>query len=124
MPWIDELFKKMVALGASDLHMTSGQEPKFRLHGDIVPVEGAKTIGKEEMQRVLYEITPTINKDEFESDSDTDFAYELAGQGRFRANLFMDSKGPGAVFRLIPSKILSAEDLSLPKAVMDLCYLS
>jgi twitching motility protein PilT len=124
MAWIDELFKKMVACGASDLHMTAGQEPKFRLHGDIIPVEGAQKIGKDEMRRVLYEITPAMNREEYESDNDTDFAYELEGQGRFRANLFTDSKGIGAVFRLIPSKILSAEDLQLPKAVMDLCYLS
>ncbi len=124
MAWIDELFKKMVASGASDLHMTAGQEPKFRLHGDIVPVEGAQKIGKDQMRQILYEITPALNREEYEADNDTDFAYELEGQGRFRANLFTDSKGIGAVFRLIPSKILSAEDLQLPKAVLDLCYLS
>ncbi|MFN0242838.1 MAG: PilT/PilU family type 4a pilus ATPase [Planctomycetota bacterium] len=124
MAWIDELFRKMVSIGASDLHMTSGQVPKFRLHGDIMPVEGAAPISAAQMRQVLYEITPEHNKGEYEKTNDTDFAYELEGNGRFRANLFTDSKGPGAVFRSIPTKILTAEDLNLPKAVIDLCYLS
>ena len=124
MAWIDALFQRMVQTGASDLHMTSTLVPMFRLHGDIVPIEGCPPITPEQMSQILMEITPDHNKVEFEASHDTDFAYELEGFGRFRSNLFHDHRGPGGVFRLIPSKILSAEQLGLPKAVLDLCHLS
>ena len=124
MAWLDTLFQKMVQVNASDLHMTSTLVPMFRIHGDMQPVEGAPVITPEQMVQILMEITPAHNKQEYEKTHDTDFAYELQGSGRYRANLFMDHRGPGAVFRLIPSKILTAEDLGLPKAVMDLCHLS
>ena len=124
MAWIDSLFQRMVQLGASDLHMTSTLTPMFRLHGDITPVDKAPVITPEQMTQILLEITPETNRKEYEASRDTDFAYELPGHGRFRANLFHDHRGPGAVFRLIPSKILSSEDLGLPKAVLDLCHLS
>lgn len=124
MAWIDSLFQRMVQNGASDLHMSSTCTPMFRLHGDMVPVEGCSVITPEQMTQILYEIAPESNRAEYERCRDTDFAYELAGAGRFRANLFCDHRGPGGVFRLIPSKILSAEQLGLPKSVLDLCRLS
>ncbi len=124
MAWIDELFLKMVQVNASDLHMTSGQQPRFRLHGDIVNVDGCPPLSMDQLRTVLYEITPPENRAQFDTEADTDFAYELEGVARFRCNVFLDRNGPGAVFRLIPSKILTAEELHLPKAVLDLCYLS
>jgi len=124
MAWIDTLFQRMVQEGASDLHMTSGTQPMFRLHGDMTMVEGCPVITAEQMQNILSEITPEHNKAQFESENDTDFAYELPGLARFRCNLFRDRKGSGAVFRQIPTEILSAEQLNLPKAVTDLCFLS
>ena len=124
MAWIDELFQRMVECGASDLHMTSNLRPCFRLHGEIMPVEACPVISGEQMQQVLLEITPEVNRVEFEQCSDTDFAYELPGLGRFRANLFRDRNGCGAVFRQIPTEVLTAEQLGLPKAILDLCALS
>ena len=124
MAWIDALFKQMVELGASDLHMTSGMRPMWRLHGDMMTHDNCPEISPEQMKQILFEIAPDANKKQFEEENDTDFAYELEGQGRFRANFFMDNTGMGAVFRLIPSEILTAEQLNLPKAVMDLCNLS
>ncbi len=124
MAWIDSLFHRMVEVGASDLHMTSGLRPLFRLSGDMTPIDGAPVIGPEEMRGVLYEITPERNRAEFEESSDTDFAYEVEGLARFRANLFMDRNGPGAVFRQIPSEVLTAAQLGLPKACLDFCMLS
>jgi twitching motility protein PilT len=76
------------------------------------------------MRQILFEIAPERNKVQFDEEWDTDFAYELPGVARFRANLFMDRRGPGGVFRVIPSKILTVEDLGLPKAITDLCYLT
>ncbi len=124
MPWIDALFRKMVEVGASDLHMTTGLVPKFRLDGSIVDVDGVPEMTPEQMKHVLDEITPEANKVQFEQDGDTDFAYELAKVARFRANRFLDRNGPGAVFRQIPHEILTAEMLGLPPAVMNLCHLS
>jgi twitching motility protein PilT len=124
MAWIDELFKRMVEVGASDLHMTSGQRPCFRQSGDIVPIDACPAITAEQMQGILLEITPDRNRAEYEQSNDTDFAYEIEGLARFRANLFMDRNGPGAVFRQIPSEVLTAQQLNLPKAALDLCMLS
>jgi twitching motility protein PilT len=124
MAWIDELFKRMVETGASDLHMTSGLRPILRQSGDITPIDGAPVLEPEQMRQVLYEITPEHNRREFEESNDTDFAYEVPGLARFRANLFMDRNGPGAVFRQIPSDVLTAQQLDLPKACLDLCMLS
>jgi twitching motility protein PilT len=123
MAKLDVLFRKMVEIDASDLHISSGTPPMFRLHGDMVPVEGL-VLDEEELKRALFEIAPKRNVQQFEAENDTDFAYELAGYGRFRCNLFRDHKGPGGVFRLIPSKILTVEQLGLPPAVLQFCQLS
>ena len=124
MAWIDSLFRKMTAEGASDLHLTSGLVPKFRLHGEIVDVAGAEPLDAQRLAEVLGEILPPDNRVQFEAECDTDFAYELPGTARFRANYFQDRNGPGAVFRQIPDEVLTAEQLNLPKVVTDLCYLS
>jgi len=124
MAWIDELFKFMVESGASDLHMSSQSQPMLRLHGDMVIIEDQPVIPPDTMRQYLYEILPERNRTQFEEEWDTDFAYALEGYGRFRCNYFMDRMGPGAVFRVIPTEILTAEQLNLPKAVVDLCYLT
>jgi len=124
MAWIDELFKRMVEAGASDLHLSSCTQPMFRIDGDMVTVADCPELSTSQLKQILREITPDFNQKEFESRWDTDFAYEIEELGRFRCNLFMDRKGPGGVFRLIPSDILTASDLNLPKAVLDLCYLT
>jgi twitching motility protein PilT len=124
MAKLDSYFSKMVEIQGSDLHLTTGLAPYFRLHGDMVAVTGVPPIDAEEMKRLLFEITPDTNREQFERDHDTDFAYDLPGKARFRANLFMDHRGPGAVFRQIPSDVLTCDQLGLPKAVRDLCFLS
>src|SRR4029434_7680964 len=73
---------------------------------------------------MLEPIIPERNREEFDRRPDTDFAYEIGGLGRFRSNIFMDRKGPGAVFRVIPSKILTAEDLGLSPHILELCQLN
>ncbi len=124
MAWIDSLFQRMSDIEASDLHMTSGRKPMFRLHGDMVSIDDCAELMPEQMRQVLYEITPKSFQKSFEETGDADFAYEIPGTARYRCNLFMDNRGPGAVFRLIPAEVLTAEQLSLPKAVLDLCFLS
>ncbi|NLK63427.1 MAG: type IV pilus twitching motility protein PilT [Fusobacteria bacterium] len=124
MALLDRLFKKMVESKASDLHISSNNVAKWRLHGDICDIEGEKINTPEDILFMLEEIMPEKNFYEFKDQNDTDFAYELEGYGRFRANAFSDRNGPGAVFRLIPTKIITAEDLDLPSSVLDLCFLS
>lgn len=124
MAQLDKFFEEMIRLGASDLHLTTGLQPYFRLDGDMVAISDATAMNAAEMRRLLFEIAPEGNQKQFDEECDTDFAYELPGRARFRANFFMDMRGPGAVFRQIPEEILTLEQLDLPKAVRDLCFLS
>lgn len=124
MAWIDALFNRMVEVGASDLHMTSGTRPQFRLHGDIVPITECAEIAPEQMTQILREIAPDKMWKEFEEENDVDFAYSLPGVARFRVNFFQDHRGPGAVFRQIPEEILTCDQLGVPDAVRKLCFLS
>lgn len=121
---IDAFFYKMSQLGASDLHICVGMPPMLRHDGEMKPISGYAPLGPEDTKRLLYPIMPKHNQEEFARRHDTDFAYEIPDLARFRSNIFMDRKGVGAVFRIIPTKILTAEQLNLPKAILDLCFLS
>ena len=122
---MDVLFKKMAELGASDLHLSVSVPPMVRKDGRIKELEpGAAILTADVMRALLTSIMPDKNQEEFAARNDTDFAYEIRDLARFRCNVFMDRKGMGAVFRIIPSKILTAEQLGLSKAIMDLCSLS
>ncbi|MBY0492936.1 MAG: type IV pilus twitching motility protein PilT [Cyanobacteria bacterium] len=124
-PPIDRLFRMMVEQKASDLHLSSSMPALIRKDGKIQPLEpDSRAITPAEMIALLDPIMPQPNQDEFARRNDTDFAYEIKGLGRFRANVFLDRKGRGAVFRVIPAKILSAEDLGLSPAILKLCKLN
>ena len=124
MAQIDVLFQMMVERKASDLMLSPGIKPCFKISGDIVQLEEFGDVSAEESQVVISEIMPDRNKEEFARTNDTDFAYELAGAGRFRCNVFRNRLGMGAVYRLIPSQIITSEQLNLPKAVTDFCFMS
>ena len=122
---MDALFNKMAEVGASDLHLSVSMAPMVRKDGKMQQLEcNETTLSPEVMEELLNSIMPERNQDEFAKRSDTDFAYEIPGLARFRCNVFMDRKGMGGVFRIIPSNILTAEQLGLSKAIMDLCSLS
>ena len=121
---IDVFLQFMMDNGASDLHFCSGTAPCVRISGDIVPIQGDDmNLTAEDVKTYLYEIMPERNKKEFEACGDTDFAYQNPDIGRFRVNIFRDLKGPGAVFREIPTKIPSADDLGLPDAIRKFSHL-
>lgn len=120
---IDKLFYKMIADGASDLHLTMGERPKLRLDGAMTDLD-LPPLTESSMKDYLWPICPGKNRDEFEKDHDTDFAYDVPGLARFRCNYFMDRTGVGAVFRQIPSQIPTMGQLGLPKGITDLCWLS
>jgi len=122
---MDAMFHRMAEVGASDLHLSVSMPPMVRKDGKIQRMEcNEGVISPEIMRELLFSIMPEKNIEEFERRNDTDFAYEIAGLARFRCNIFMDRKGMGAVFRIIPTKILTAEQLGLSQAIMNLCTLS
>jgi len=120
---IEELFRTMCDSKASDLHMSVGCPPLLRHDGEIKPIPDRVILTREDTQRMLMPIVPQRNREEFERRHDTDFAYEIAGLARFRCNLFLDRKGVGGVFRVIPTRILTAEEMGLPKEMLQLCHL-
>ncbi|MGB5013878.1 MAG: PilT/PilU family type 4a pilus ATPase [Pyrinomonadaceae bacterium] len=122
---MDSLFQQMSDIGASDLHLSVSMSPMIRKDGKMKPLqEGEQALTSDAMRTLLTSIMPPKNQEEFSMRNDTDFAYEIPNLARFRCNVFMDRKGMGAVFRIIPTKILTAEQLGLSKAIMDLCSLS
>src|SRR2546426_3675083 len=99
--------------GASDLHVVSGQQPILRLHGDMERVK-YKMLEDGELKAMLYEIAPGLKIKQYEETGDVDFGYEIPGVARFRCNFFNQKYGCGAVFRQIPTKVNTADDLGLP----------
>jgi twitching motility protein PilT len=121
---IDTILVSIFKAGASDLHLTATLTPRMRKDGEIVPVPGfANPLSGDTIRSLLLEIAPPASRDTFEKTRDADFAYEIRGLSRFRVNLFKDRLGVSAVLRVIPSTILSADDLKLPQVVRDLCGL-
>lgn len=119
MATIDELFKLMVEQGASDLHVTSGAAPYLRLHGNMVPLN-YRELSNQDVQGLIFEILSEKQKRAFVEKWELDFAYNLNGFARFRCNVFMQRKGLGAVFRVIPEKIKTVQELNLPPAILDM----
>ncbi|HEX8733953.1 MAG TPA: PilT/PilU family type 4a pilus ATPase [Pyrinomonadaceae bacterium] len=122
---MDAMFHQMAQLGASDLHLSVSMPPMIRKDGRMqVLQQGEGAITPDVMRQLLTSIMPAKNQEEFARRNDSDFAYEIPGLARFRANIFMDRKGMGGVFRIIPTKIMTAEQLGLSPAIMHLCELS
>jgi twitching motility protein PilT len=122
MAKIDAFFKLMNDQGASDLHLAAGQPPALRIRGDVERVK-YKVLDNDGLRAMLYEIAPEDKVKVFEETGDVDFGYEIPGLARYRANFFMHKNGVGAVFREIPSTIMTAEDLGLPPVISKLASL-
>jgi twitching motility protein PilT len=119
MPALDRYFDVLLEQGGSDLHLSIGYPPMIRAKGELVPIEDGP-LDHPTVVRLMDEI---INEDKrvyFHAHRDLDFAYGYEDKARFRANYLYKTTGPGAVFRTIPSEILTAEQLGLPKAAIDL----
>jgi twitching motility protein PilT len=108
--------------GASDLHLAAGQPPALRVRGEIERVK-FKVLDSDDLRGMLYEIAPEQKIKMFEESGDIDFGYEIPGLARYRANFFMQRNGVAAVFREIPSAILTADQLGLPPVVSKLATL-
>jgi twitching motility protein PilT len=119
---LDQFLQIVVRQGASDLHIAEGEPPKIRTHGDIMPIR-SEPMSHDEATRMLSEVCGPNNWDIFEQHGDLDFAYQMDEHSRFRTNYFKQSEGYAAAFRLIPTKILSLEELGIPAAVKQFAYL-
>lgn len=122
MAKIDAFFHLMHEQGASDLHLVTGQQPAIRIRGEIERIK-YDVLDNDSLKAMLFEIAPEYKAKQFEETGDVDFAYEIPGLARYRANFFMQKWGCAAVFREIPSKILTVNDLGLPTVVSRLAYL-
>jgi twitching motility protein PilT len=122
MAQIDAFFKLMNDQGASDLHLVSGQQPVLRIQGELERVK-YRELDNDGLKSILYEIAPEDKVKLFEETGDVDFAYEIPGLARYRANFFEQKFGVAAVFREIPSTILTCEQLGLPPIVSRLASL-
>ena len=118
---LDELLREMVEIGASDLHLTADHRPIWRVDGDMRKVGAWPRLEAEGVLELLSPVMPERNRQEFAETNDTDFAYAIPDLARFRVNLFRDTNGVGSVMRVIPSKILSFDDLGLPESVRRFC---
>jgi len=121
---IDNLLRQLVDQAGSDLHLRCGESPILRRHGEMVRLEDQAPLDDSTLMRMLNVIMPERNRGEYAETNDTDFAYEIPGLARFRANAFRERKGAGAVLRVIPAKVVSAEALGITTEVQALCQLT
>ncbi len=121
---IDRLLRALVETSASDLHLRVGEPPILRIHGEMKRMRDLSPISNARLEGMLWSIMPERNRAEYAECNDTDFAYEIPDLARFRANGFRDHKGSGGVFRVIPAKVATVEDLGITPEVQNLCFLT
>jgi len=120
---VERLLRTLVELKGSDLHLRCGEPPIVRKDGQLMRLEG-RPLDDAELEAMLVSIMPERNRAEFASTNDTDYAHEIEGVARFRANALRERKGCAAVFRVIPATIVTAEQLGLAPCIQQLCQLS
>jgi twitching motility protein PilT len=120
MPNLHDLLKEMIDKGASDLHITTGIPPMMRLHGHLTPI-GSQTLTPSETKAMAYSILTDVQKQKFEEQKELDLSFGVKALSRFRANVFVQRGAVAVAIRTIPYKILSFEELGLPKVVAELC---
>jgi twitching motility protein PilT len=117
MPGMQDLLRYLKENHGSDLHVTSGLEPRIRRNGSLEPVAGWPVLADSRVVELLREVVSDAHWEEYRRNHDIDFAYGLEGVGRFRVNYLYQQNGAGGVFRLIPEKITTLEELNLPAAI-------
>jgi twitching motility protein PilT len=117
-----DLFEKMLAEGASDLHLTAGAPPMIRVHGDMTPLPH-DALDANAIKQLCYSVLTEQQKKKFEEENELDFSFGIDGLSRFRGNLFVQRGAVGGVFRMIPHEIPPIDKLGLPPAVLNLINL-
>jgi twitching motility protein PilT len=123
MAKLDELLKTMKQQNASDLHLASGSAPYLRIHGEMVKLN-YREVSQEVCQSLIFQILTEKQQELFAENWELDFSYPLPEVGRFRVNVFMQRNGVAAVFRLIPERVQTVEELGLPNQLLDLLNVS
>src|SRR5690349_7439601 len=113
---VDPMFDRMLTMGASDLHLHEGQLPKVRVHGTMRPLSEFPVLEKSSIATLMRELCGD-RWGQFESNHDLDFACEFGSKARFRANFKKHYGGYGAVFRVIPSRVLTIDELKAPEVL-------
>jgi twitching motility protein PilT len=121
---LDALMAIMIKSGASDLHLRVGEPPLLRLHGEMERIHDQPVLDDKTLSGMLKSIMPERNRIEYRANWDTDWAYEIVGLARFRCNAAKDRNGAVAVFRQIPAKVYSVEDMNVTEEVQRLCFLT
>ncbi|MBI5343861.1 MAG: type IV pilus twitching motility protein PilT [Deltaproteobacteria bacterium] len=116
---LQDLLKMMIEMGGSDLHVTAGSPPRIRVHGKLSPVTGPALTGVDSKQ-MCHSILTDVQKQKFEEENELDFSFGMKGLSRFRGNLFVQRGAVAGVFRTIPFKIKSLQELGLPQIVEEL----
>jgi twitching motility protein PilT len=119
---LGKLLRALVQSHSSDLHLRVGEPAMFRTHGEIKRQSGTP-LSVNDLELLVLSIMPERNRGEWKETGDTDFAYEISGLARFRVNAARDRKGPVAVFRVIPAKVVTVEEMGISDEVQKLCYL-
>jgi len=117
---IDDLLETMVALGASDLHVTVGSHPVIRLNGSLERLDQFPRLSAEDSQRLLYSILSTEQQKHLEINRQIDVSYSIPGLARFRVNVYFQRESLGGAFRMIPAELKTLEDLGLPTQLHEL----
>jgi twitching motility protein PilT len=117
---ITELLTFAHRSGASDCHLTSSEPPRLRINGDMKKLEHAP-LTPEEVHNMVFDIMSDGLRRQFQETNDVDFSFELGDLARFRVNVFRGRRGEGAVFRTIPTKVMTVEDLGLPPILKEIC---
>jgi twitching motility protein PilT len=117
---ITELLAFAVKNGASDLHLSSGMPPMIRVDGEVRRIN-LPALEHKDVHRLVYDIMNDKQRRDYEEDLETDFSFEVPNIARFRVNAFNQNRGAGAVFRTIPSKVLTMEDLGLGSIFKEIC---
>lgn len=114
---LDAVLQRMVEVGASDLHLTSGSQPMVRVSGALRALEEFDVMAPEPLRRSIFSIMTQKQREQYEATLELDFAYAVKGTARFRVNLYQQRESVGAVFRVIPYEIKSLESLGVPPVV-------
>jgi twitching motility protein PilT len=114
---LNDILTVAVKGGVSDIHLKAGLPPMFRIDGSLVPLKGAQRLPPEEVGRMAFSIMNNVQKEQFKGENELDLAYGVPGLGRFRVNVFLQRGTVGIVFRVIPFRILTIEQLNLPKVL-------
>ncbi len=123
MARLHQLFSQLKDDGGSDLHLTVGLQPRMRIDGELADVAGWPELTAGELLDMMRELVNDEQWDDYQQCGDLDFAYGFEGVARFRANYLRQQRGAAAVFRIIPEKILTFEQLGMPAAIADLANL-